>query len=86
MFYVYIIESATTSKWYYGSTKRTPAERLLEHNGNHHHFTANFYSSRVFSIIAPNKFLEILKPRGTHQVQEEIDINYKYQCLKIYAV
>ena len=41
MFYVYIIESATTSKWYYGSTKRTPAERLLEHNGNHHHFTAN---------------------------------------------
>ena len=41
MFYVYIIESATTSKWYYGSTKRTPAERLLEHNGNHHHFTTN---------------------------------------------
>ena len=41
MFYVYIIESECTSKWYYGSTKRTPAERLLEHNGNHHHFTAN---------------------------------------------
>jgi putative endonuclease len=41
MFHVYIIESETTNKWYYGFTERIPMERLLEHNGNHHHFTAN---------------------------------------------
>ena len=41
MSYVYILESLTTSKWYYGFTERTPEERLMEHNGNHHHFTAN---------------------------------------------
>jgi putative endonuclease len=40
MFYVYIIQSITTSKWYYGFTERSPIERLSEHNGNHHHFTA----------------------------------------------
>jgi len=40
MFYVYIIESECTSKWYYGSTKRTPAERLLEHNSQ----SSSFYS------------------------------------------
>jgi predicted GIY-YIG superfamily endonuclease len=41
MFYVYIIESIATLSWYYGSTERDPVERLVEHNGNHHHFTAN---------------------------------------------
>jgi len=41
MFNVYIIESESTSKWYYGSTERNPAEGLIEHNGNHRHFTAN---------------------------------------------
>ena len=41
MFYVYIIESEVTSRWYYGFTERNPEERLIEHNGNHHHFTAN---------------------------------------------
>jgi putative endonuclease len=41
MFYVYIIESETTGKWYYGFTDRSPSIRLNEHNGNHHHFTAN---------------------------------------------
>jgi putative endonuclease len=41
MFYVYIIQSETTNKWYYGFTERIPMERLEEHNGNHHHFTAN---------------------------------------------
>ena len=41
MFYVYILESLTTSKWYYGFTARTPEQRLIEHNGNHLHFTAN---------------------------------------------
>jgi predicted GIY-YIG superfamily endonuclease len=25
----------------YGFTERDPLERLAEHNGNHHHFTAN---------------------------------------------
>jgi putative endonuclease len=40
-FYVYIIESTTTFKWYYGFTEREPKERLIEHNGNHHHFTAH---------------------------------------------
>jgi len=41
MFYVYIIESVANLKWYYGFTQRHPIERLYEHNGNHHHFTAN---------------------------------------------
>jgi putative endonuclease len=41
MFYVYIIESIKTSTWYYGFTERSPTQRLYEHNGNHHHFTAN---------------------------------------------
>jgi putative endonuclease len=41
MFYVYIIESSVTSSWYYGFTERDPLERLAEHNGSHHHFTAN---------------------------------------------
>ena len=40
MFCVYIIESLSTSKWYYGYSQR-PHERLKEHNGNHHHYTAN---------------------------------------------
>ena len=40
MFYVYIIESATSLKWYYGYTER-PGERIKEHNSNHHHYTAN---------------------------------------------
>ena len=40
MFYVYIIESVSTSKWYYGHSER-PHERLREHNGNHQHYTAN---------------------------------------------
>jgi putative endonuclease len=39
MFYVYIIESLHSQKWYYGFSER-PEERLKEHNGNHHHFTA----------------------------------------------
>ncbi len=41
MFYVYIIESVTSSKWYYGFTERDPGQRVIEHNGNHHHFAAN---------------------------------------------
>ena len=41
MFYVYIIESVTMSKWYYGFTERSPDQRLIEHNGNHQHFTTN---------------------------------------------
>ena len=41
MFFVYIIESIATARWYYGSTERNPVERLIEHNGNHHHFTAH---------------------------------------------
>jgi len=41
MFYVYIIASLTTPAWYYGFTERNPEERLKEHNGNHHHYTAN---------------------------------------------
>ena len=41
MFYVYIIESLTTLSWYYGYTERNPIQRLREHNGGHHHFTAN---------------------------------------------
>jgi putative endonuclease len=41
MFYVYIIESSVTAKWYYGYTERNPLERLKEHNYNHHHYTAN---------------------------------------------
>jgi putative endonuclease len=41
MFYVYIIESQKTFFWYYGFTERKPEERLAEHNGNHHHYTAN---------------------------------------------
>jgi putative endonuclease len=41
MFFVYIIESIATARWYYGFTERNPVERLIEHNGNHHHFTAN---------------------------------------------
>jgi len=41
MFYVHIIESITSRKWYFGFTERDPIERLIEHNGNHHHFTAN---------------------------------------------
>ena len=41
MFYVYIIESLATLTWYYSFTERNPEERLIEHNGNHHHFTAN---------------------------------------------
>jgi putative endonuclease len=41
MFSVYIIESEATLVWYYGFTERNPAERLIEHNGNHHHFTAH---------------------------------------------
>jgi len=40
MYYVYIIESKMSGKWYYGYTER-PQERLKEHNGNHHHYTAN---------------------------------------------
>jgi putative endonuclease len=40
MFYVYIIESKTSAKWYYGFTER-PEERIKEHNGDHHHYTAN---------------------------------------------
>jgi putative endonuclease len=41
MFYVYIIESGATLFWYYGFMERNSVERLIEHNGNHHHFTAN---------------------------------------------
>ena len=41
MFYIYIIESTSTLRWYYGFTERIPMERVIEHNGNHHHFTAN---------------------------------------------
>ena len=40
MYYVYIIESESNSKWYYGFTER-PEERVKEHNGKHHHFTAD---------------------------------------------
>ena len=39
MYFVYIIESKTAEKWYYGYSER-PDERLKEHNGNHDHFTA----------------------------------------------
>ena len=39
MYFVYIIESEISGKWYYGFTER-PEERLKEHNGNHHHYTA----------------------------------------------
>ena len=41
MFYVYIIESEINSSWYYGFTERKPSDRVFEHNGNHHHYTAN---------------------------------------------
>ena len=41
MYYVYILESLKTLYWYYGFTERRPEERLIEHNGNHHHYTAN---------------------------------------------
>jgi len=41
MFYVYIIQSVSNLNWYYGFTEREPSERLIEHNGNHHHFTAH---------------------------------------------
>ena len=37
MFYVYILEAATTGKWYYGFTQRME-ERLQEHNWNNGHF------------------------------------------------
>ncbi len=40
MFYVYIIESETTGKWYYGYTERLE-ERIKEHNFNNGHFTGN---------------------------------------------
>jgi putative endonuclease len=33
LYYVYIIESNTTGKWYYGSSKE-PYIRLTEHNSN----------------------------------------------------
>jgi len=39
MYYVYIIESEQSGKWYYGFTER-PEERLKEHNGNHSHYTS----------------------------------------------
>ena len=39
MFHVYIIQSIATGKWYNGFTARDPGERVVEHNGNHHHFT-----------------------------------------------
>ena len=39
MFFTYIIKSESNGKWYYGNTER-PEERIKEHNGNHHHFTA----------------------------------------------
>jgi putative endonuclease len=39
MYFVYIVESAASGKWYYGFTER-PEERLKVHNGNHHHYTA----------------------------------------------
>jgi putative endonuclease len=41
MLNVYIIESIATLKWYFGLTDRTSKDRLAEHNGNHHYFTAN---------------------------------------------
>ncbi len=40
MFYIYIIESGTTGKWYYGYTERLE-ERVKEHNYNNGHFTDN---------------------------------------------
>jgi putative endonuclease len=41
MFYVYIIQSETNSSRYYGFTERKPKNRVIEHNGNPHHYTAN---------------------------------------------
>ena len=40
MFFVYIIESASTQNWYYGYTERVE-KRIEEHNSNHNHYTAN---------------------------------------------
>ncbi len=41
MFYVYIIESIATGRWYYGYSGGNPLERLKVHNCSHHHYTAN---------------------------------------------
>jgi putative endonuclease len=38
MFHVYIIESESTGKWYYGCTERL-TERIHDHNTNHPHYT-----------------------------------------------
>jgi putative endonuclease len=38
MFAVNILGSLTSGKWYYGSSGRL-AERIIDHNTNHHHYT-----------------------------------------------
>jgi putative endonuclease len=38
MFHVYILESESTSKWYYGYSERL-TERIADHNTNHQHYT-----------------------------------------------
>jgi putative endonuclease len=38
MFHVYIIESESSGKWYYGYTQRIH-ERISDHNTNHSHHT-----------------------------------------------
>ena len=40
MFYVYILESSVTGKWYFGYTERVE-ERIKEHNRSNGHFTSD---------------------------------------------
>jgi len=63
MFYVYIIESLTTGKWYYGFTSN-PEQRLEAHNMGLNNSTANkgpwkFIFKRSFSLKSEAAKFEI---------------------------